>query len=62
MIKALLVNIATGIDHDATIDYAVSLARTFDAHLAGVALSGLGGSLLPIVVAAGLVGAELAAT
>jgi nucleotide-binding universal stress UspA family protein len=39
MIKDLLVNLATGIDHDATIDYAVSLARTFDAHLAGVAFA-----------------------
>jgi nucleotide-binding universal stress UspA family protein len=39
MIKDLLVNLATGINHDATIDYAVSLARTFDAHLAGVAFA-----------------------
>jgi nucleotide-binding universal stress UspA family protein len=39
MIKDLLVNLATGIKDDATIDYAISLARTFDAHLAGVAFA-----------------------
>jgi nucleotide-binding universal stress UspA family protein len=38
-IKDLLVNLATGIEDDATIDYAISLARTFDAHLAGVAFA-----------------------
>ena len=37
MIKDLLVNLATGIADDATLDYAVSLARTFEAHAAGVA-------------------------
>jgi nucleotide-binding universal stress UspA family protein len=36
-IKDLLVNLATGIADDATIAYAISLAQTFDAHLAGVA-------------------------
>jgi len=35
--KDLLVNLATGIADDATIAYAISLAQTFDAHLAGVA-------------------------
>jgi nucleotide-binding universal stress UspA family protein len=37
MIKDILVNLATGIDDDATIDYAISLAQTFEAHLAAVA-------------------------
>ena len=32
MIKDLLVDLTTGIDNDATLDYALSLARTFDAH------------------------------
>jgi nucleotide-binding universal stress UspA family protein len=36
-IRDILVNLATGIGEDATTDYAISLARTFDAHLAGVA-------------------------
>jgi nucleotide-binding universal stress UspA family protein len=36
-IKDLLVNLATGITDDATIAYAISLAQTFDAHLAAVA-------------------------
>ena len=39
MIKDLLVNLATGIKNDTTIDYAVSLAGFFDAHLAGVAFA-----------------------
>jgi nucleotide-binding universal stress UspA family protein len=39
MIKDLLVNLTTGIDNDGTLDYAVSLARTFDAHAAGVAFA-----------------------
>jgi nucleotide-binding universal stress UspA family protein len=39
MIKDLLVNLATGIKDDATIDYAISLASFFDAHLAGVAFA-----------------------
>jgi nucleotide-binding universal stress UspA family protein len=38
-VKDLLINLATGIGHDATIDYAISLAHTFDAHLAGVAFA-----------------------
>jgi nucleotide-binding universal stress UspA family protein len=37
MIKDLLVNLATDVTDDATIEYAISLARTFDAHLAAVA-------------------------
>src|SRR5450631_1915462 len=37
MIKDLLVNLAPGISRDGTIDYAISLALEFDAHLAGVA-------------------------
>jgi nucleotide-binding universal stress UspA family protein len=39
MMKDLLVNLATGIADDATPDYAVSLARTFEAHAAGVAFA-----------------------
>jgi nucleotide-binding universal stress UspA family protein len=39
MIKDLLVNLSTDVNDDATIDYAISLARTFDAHLAGVAFA-----------------------
>jgi nucleotide-binding universal stress UspA family protein len=39
MIKDLLVNIAPGLPADATLDYALSLARVFDAHLAGVAFA-----------------------
>jgi nucleotide-binding universal stress UspA family protein len=39
MIKDLLVNLATDVTEDATIDYAISLAHTFDAHLAGVAFA-----------------------
>jgi nucleotide-binding universal stress UspA family protein len=38
-IKDLLVNLTTGVDDTATVDYAISLARTFDAHLAGVAFA-----------------------
>jgi nucleotide-binding universal stress UspA family protein len=37
MIKDILLNLATGIDDDATIDYAISLAQTCDAHLTAVA-------------------------
>jgi nucleotide-binding universal stress UspA family protein len=37
MIKDILLDLATGIDDDATVDYAISLARTFEAHLAAVA-------------------------
>ena len=39
MIKDILVNLATGIKKDTTIDYAVSLAGFFNAHLAGVAFA-----------------------
>jgi nucleotide-binding universal stress UspA family protein len=39
MIKDILVNLATGIGSDATIDYAISLATTFEAHLAGAAFA-----------------------
>jgi nucleotide-binding universal stress UspA family protein len=38
-LKDILINLATGIDDDATIDFAISLAGTFDAHLAGVAFA-----------------------
>jgi len=38
-IKDLLVNLATDIGEDATLDYAVSLARSFGAHAAGVAFA-----------------------
>jgi nucleotide-binding universal stress UspA family protein len=37
MIKDLLLNLATDVTEDATIEYAISLARTFEAHLAAVA-------------------------
>jgi nucleotide-binding universal stress UspA family protein len=39
MIKDLLVNIAIGVEDDATLDYALALARAFDAHPAGVAFA-----------------------
>ena len=39
MIKDSLVNLATGIENDATIDYAISLATTFEAHLAAAAFA-----------------------
>jgi nucleotide-binding universal stress UspA family protein len=39
MIKDLLVNLATDVSHDSTIDYAISLAMTFEAHLAGAAFA-----------------------
>jgi nucleotide-binding universal stress UspA family protein len=39
MIKDMLVNIAVGIRDDASLDYALSLARMFDAHAAGVAFA-----------------------
>jgi len=39
MIRDLLVSLATGIRDDATLDYALSVARTFDAHAAGVAFA-----------------------
>src|ERR1700681_1077747 len=39
MIKDLLVNVAIGVDDDATLDYALALARAFDAHPAGVAFA-----------------------
>src|ERR1700730_13808265 len=39
MIKDLLVHLATGIDDDATLDYALSLARSVDAHAAGLAFA-----------------------
>ncbi len=35
MIRDLLVNLAIGVGDDATPDYALALARAFDAHLAG---------------------------
>src|SRR5215469_11048220 len=39
MIKDAILHLATGIPNDATIAYAVSLARAFDAHLAGIAFA-----------------------
>jgi nucleotide-binding universal stress UspA family protein len=39
MIKDLLVNAAIGVEDDATLDYALGLARAFDAHPAGVAFA-----------------------
>jgi nucleotide-binding universal stress UspA family protein len=39
MIKDLLVNVAIGVEDDATLDYAIGLARAFDAHAAGVAFA-----------------------
>jgi nucleotide-binding universal stress UspA family protein len=39
MIKDLLVNIATGIHEDASLDFAFSLARMFDAHVTGMAFA-----------------------
>src|ERR1700680_2048504 len=38
-VKDLLVNLETGINNDATTEYAISLARMFDAHLAGAAFA-----------------------
>jgi nucleotide-binding universal stress UspA family protein len=38
-IKDLLMNLAIGIKDDGTIEYAISLARAFDAHLAAVAFA-----------------------
>jgi nucleotide-binding universal stress UspA family protein len=38
-IKDLLINLTTGVDDAATVGYAISLARTFEAHLAGVAFA-----------------------
>ena len=39
MIKDLLVNLAVGVEDDATLGYALSLSRTFNAHLAGIAFA-----------------------
>jgi nucleotide-binding universal stress UspA family protein len=39
MIKNVLLNLAIGVHNDATIGYAVSLARGFEAHLAAVAFA-----------------------
>ena len=39
MLKDLIVNLSTDVADDATVDYAVSLARAFDAHLAAVAFA-----------------------
>lgn len=39
MIRDLLVNLAIDVGDDATPDYALALARAFDAHLAGVAFA-----------------------
>ena len=39
MLKDILVHLAAGISDDATIDYAISAALTFEAHLAGAAFA-----------------------
>jgi hypothetical protein len=39
MFKDLLVNVAIGVEDDATLDYAFALARALDAHAAGVAFA-----------------------
>src|SRR3977135_4560146 len=39
MIKDLVVNLGIGNPRDVAVDYAVSIAETFDAHLCGVAFS-----------------------
>jgi nucleotide-binding universal stress UspA family protein len=39
MIKDVLLNVAVGVTDDATLAYALSLARMFDAHLVGVAFA-----------------------
>jgi nucleotide-binding universal stress UspA family protein len=39
MIKDLVVNLGIGNPRDAAVDYAVSIAETFDAHLCGIAFS-----------------------
>jgi nucleotide-binding universal stress UspA family protein len=39
MIKNVILNLATGVRSDATVPYAVSLARAFEAHLAAVAFA-----------------------
>jgi hypothetical protein len=39
MIKDLVVNLGIGDSRDAALDYAVSIAGTFDAHLGGIAFS-----------------------
>jgi nucleotide-binding universal stress UspA family protein len=39
MIRDVLLNIAVGLENDATLDYALSLAKSFEAHAAGVAFA-----------------------
>jgi nucleotide-binding universal stress UspA family protein len=39
MIKDAILHLATGLRKDATVDYAVSLARAFESHLVGVAFA-----------------------
>jgi nucleotide-binding universal stress UspA family protein len=39
MIKDLVVNLGVGKPHDVAVDYAISIAETFDAHLCGIAFS-----------------------
>jgi nucleotide-binding universal stress UspA family protein len=39
MIKDLVVNLATGLDHDPGAQFALSIAATFQAHLAGIAFA-----------------------
>ena len=44
MIKDILVNLSTQTDRDAACDYAISVAREFEAHLTGVAFDYVAGS------------------
>lgn len=39
MIKDLVVNLGVGKPHDVAVDYAISIAEAFDAHLCGIAFS-----------------------
>jgi nucleotide-binding universal stress UspA family protein len=39
MIKDLVVNLATGLDHDPAAQFALSIAATFQAHIAGIAFA-----------------------
>ena len=43
MIKDILVNLSTQTDRDAACDYAISVAREFEAHLTGVAFDYVAG-------------------
>jgi hypothetical protein len=49
MIKDVIVNLALNKSRDSVRDYAITVARTFDAHLAGVAFAD--GANLPVFLA-----------